>query len=282
MTISTENKRQEKLRLPMAIPDKTAVYRCLGRPVSPFVAFRPDEVQEHVESLLRLCLRRQASGVPVAIGAGAWDEAALLHVVAIASVRLGILGIPVCICGSVYNSPEPPTRSHLGGAILLGASLYRRLGCWSRPKAGEITILVAQDGTAFPADLCLPPACPDLVKLKMEAYRAAMIEAIESETETLRLGMIASALGCDLPVSFFGDALPAPFVPVKDSFTGEVSAWATVQGGQFLAAEVLRDYIACKPAKLNAEKEALFARLTSLGAEGKRAAARLSASFTED
>lgn len=247
------------------------LYHVLGRPVSPFLPFGPDEIECQVARLLEMTLERRRTGAPI-LASARWEyESALLLVISLTLVRLGHIGLSVRI-RPFLHSQQPPDKEPVPDVnVVLGTHLYRRVEDWVRPGPRHITILSGcWDGGRW-RDFRLPSPRPAATLAKLEPFRTPMRRAIESDIAELRLGIVATAVGCDLPRAFFASALPAPFVPIHDPVTGRTMPWVTAAGGQCVAWNVMARYTSGDRRVIEQYLETLLFRLEALGKEGRLA-----------
>jgi hypothetical protein len=246
------------------------VYRALGRPVCPWLPLDPPELERHVAGLLQLCEQRRASGDAVTVSADWTCESLLLTVLSLTWVRLMRQGFTAGVLGIVFDSALPPARPETDFAFLLGSNLYRDGEEWQRTVPGRLAVLAVGPGAQ--ADVVLPNPKGDLSAQKLQPYAQAIAAALDSADRIHRYAALCCALGADLPPEFFQGDVPAPFVHLQDPLTDAALAWSSVNGGNWLAQEVLRRN---PPRDLEAEVTAAASHLRSLGAEGALAAQRV-------
>jgi len=261
---------QAGLDLLISLP--APVYRALGRPVCPWLPLDPPELERQVAGLLKLCEERRASGEAVNISAEWTCESLLLTVLSLAWVRLMRQGHTVQVLGVVFGSPIPPARPETDFAFLVGAGVYRNAMEWGKVLPGRLAVLAGGPGSQ--ADMTLPNPKGGLSVQKLRPYAEAINSALHSGDPIQRQAALCCALGCDLPPGFFPGVVPAPFVHLQDPLTDAALAWTSVNGGLWLAREVLwRD----PPRDLDSQLTAATGRLRSLGPEGVLLAQRVTA-----
>jgi len=265
---------QAFLRLPLP------PFRVLGRPVSSFTPFEPREIEKFVTELIESCLARQATGDPLVAVADWPYESSLLRIVSLATVRLKQLGLSTAVRGAAYTSLSPPSRPMSQVDILLGAASYGALKDWARPARGRIVIHVTPWEERMSAQIYfrLPSLRRELAVAKLDPFREPIRNALLSPDLPRRCGIVACALGCDLPPGFWaGSDIPAPFVRLHDLDSNTPLAWTTVNGGQWLALYELRSRFFRNDAAFAREVLATVDYLESLGPGGCLCARRLTA-----
>jgi len=257
------------------------VYRALGRPVVAFLPFGPREIEICVEDILTVFAAKRAAAEPVVIAAGWPLEGLLLHVLSLTHSRLRNRGFSTAVCGVAYGSPVPPDRPGTDVALLPGASNYPSLGEWIEcsPNRTAVLGIAVEDSRrgAFPMqpDIVLDTPRPEdaqrALRSKVEAMEQALAAGGVSQS-----GVLSCALGCDPPWGFFPPGAASPLFPhIEDPLTGEPLPWSSLDGGQWLAWEVVQRVYAGRSAALAADLQSCVARLLSLGAAGSAVATRL-------
>lgn len=268
------------LRLPVP------VYRCLGRPVSPFLAWTPTEVEAQITALAARCFEIAATGRPMVVAATDAYEGLLLHVLSLSMSRLARAGSTTAVSGFVYATADPPKRPERDVVLLLGASNYSFLAEWEEARPGAATVLagLAEDfeKQGRHADVVLPSIRREQTGKRLVKHDRAISAILDSGEPLARQAVLCTALGCDLPCGFMPiTEFSAPFAEVEDPANDVRLPWYTVDGGQWISRRAISEFYRRSTSNWERDAAAAASRLQTLGKPGEAAAKRLLGRLSE-
>jgi len=218
------------------------VYYALGRPVPSVIPMSPLEIEAEVRNLVSHCLERLPGGGTVVVAAEWPCEALMLHVLSLSATRLRRLGRTAEIAETVFRRDEAPPRPSSEVAILLEAPYYPSLHDWTILPPGRVSILAGplERWPTSDVDVRFAPRKPSEAVPRLEPYRQAITDALRGGGASVAAGIVANALGCDLPPGYLPPGTQGPFVPVTD-LHGNPLGWSSVEG-QWLAWQVVNEF----------------------------------------
>jgi hypothetical protein len=207
----------------------------LGRPLTPSLPVSPMAMKQKAEQLVDLCMKRMAQGGAVRVSADWVSEPYLYQVLSLCSSELRRrTGERPEVRGQVWNRRKAPTVPANRVAILLQAPVFRVLYGWEQPPEGTVTILAGLDGDwrrrGVAVDLVLEADDPErTVEFFYRDQMERIIRAFEEGSPATQCGLLAVALGADVPASHFGHAMPRDiFMPLKHGRNRQ--PWFNVEG----------------------------------------------------
>jgi hypothetical protein len=222
-SLGTETEFRRYLKAPLRVPYS------LGRPLAPVLALtHPDQVEEQVARLVKICQERMEAGGVVGATGDCLSETSFYTILSLAATRLRKRGRSVAVCGSPFISGDVPQRPAADVAILLDAQAYEDLRKWMAAKPSQVVILGGQAGQA---DITISPPNRERAETEAAPFSEKLVRIqAANQDKVIGDGVLLCAAGIDLPREFFEDrVLPPPFEPVK-SFRDEITAWVSIPG----------------------------------------------------